>query len=398
MSSKNQYLLVVNVGSTSVKTKLFDSAFKEAASINADYGGDSGMALDGVDVRGQGIRQRLEAGDAKPALIAVFALWRQMLEENRLELSAIGHRVVHGAGLFARPTAVSEEMLERLWRLDAYAPLHNPPNRLGIATAAQCFPVTRQFAVFDTAFHRGIPDYAGRYALPTQISYDFGFYRYGFHGISCQYSVSVAARLLARNPEQLNLIVLHLGGGASITAIRNGVSVDTSMGFSPTEGLIMATRSGDLDPMIAVTLQKSGLSVADWEDLLNHQSGLKGLCGDGDMRSLLLRVEQSEPAALLALDMYCYRIKKYIGAYYAVLGEVAALVFTGAIGANAATVRGRILAGLESMGLLLDEQANQQPYEQDRDISSPASRTRLLVIKANEEREIARQVQDYLAA
>lgn len=398
MSYKNQYLLVVNIGSTSVKTKLFDGALKQVASINADYGSDSGLAMDGTDVRGGVVRQSLPGGNVESALTVVFALWRRMLEDNRLELAAIGHRVVHGAGLFARPTAVSEDMLERLRQLDAYAPLHNPPNRLGIATAVQSFPATRQFAVFDTAFHRGIPDYAGYYALPKQILDDFAFYRYGFHGISCQYSVTVAARLLARKSEQLNLIVLHLGGGASITAIRNGVSVDTSMGFSPSEGLIMATRSGDLDPMIAITLQKSGLSVEEWENLLNHQSGLKGLCGEGDMRSLLLRVEQAEPSALLALDMYCYRIKKYIGAYFAVLGEVDALVFTAGIGAHAAAVRSRILDGLQPMGLLLDEQANRQSYEQDRDISLPASRSRLLVIQADEEREIARQWQNFLAA
>ncbi|MGZ8186081.1 MAG: acetate/propionate family kinase, partial [Methylobacter sp.] len=223
------------------------------------------------------------------------------------------------------------------------------------------------------------------------------FYRYGFHGISCQHSLSAAADLLDRDQATLNLIVLHLGGGASITAIRGGVSVDTSMGFSPVEGLIMSGRCGDLDPMIPLTLQRQGMSLDQLDYLLNHQSGLTGICGKTDMRDILKKAGQGEPTALLALDMYCYRIKKYIGAYCAILGEVSALVFTGGIGEHAPAIRHKILQGLDKLGFSLDLKANQRQTEQIPDISDQNSHSRILVISSEEEREIARQIAVFLA-
>ena len=202
----------------------------------------------------------------------------------------------------------------------------------------------------------------------------------------------MAGQMLNKKPSDLNLIILHLGGGASITAIRKGVSVDNSMGFSPTEGLMMATRCGDLDPMILIALQKSGYSVEQLEDIINHQSGLKGVCGEADMRMLLTRVMENESKAQLALDMFCYRVKKYIGAYYAILGEVSALIFTGGIGVYAPLVRSHILQKLQSLGLFFDAEANEKFSALNGDISVSESATRILIIHAEEEREIARQI------
>jgi acetate kinase len=388
----NGYLLIINVGSTSIKSKLFTCDFHIKAELTADYGTDKGLNIQGTDLSGKSISQTSDtAHDANAALPLIFERWQKLLETSEEKLLAIGHRVVHGASWFQAATLVDAAMLERLNQLDDYAPLHNPFNRLGLTIGASVFPKTPQFAVFDTAFHRHIPDFAGRYAIPENLS-DIAFYRYGFHGLSCQHSLNAAAKLLTQKTENLNLIILHLGGGCSATAVRGGISVDTSMGFSPTEGLIMAGRSGDLDPMILVSLQKTGMSPTELDDLLNHNSGLKGICGDADMRSILHKAEQGEAAASLALEMFCYRIKKYIGAYSAVLGEVSALIFTGGIGEHAPLIRSKILANLEPLGFVLNEASNTQTTTQNCDISTANSRSRILVIAAEEERVCAEQI------
>ncbi len=390
------YLLVVNVGSTSIKSRLFTTDLQPNAALMADYGTPAGLLVEGQDIHGEPIYHSINtAHNTSAALTVVLNHWQHIITNNHLPLVAIGHRVVHGASWFDKVTPINDAILERLPQLDCYAPLHNPFNRLGITMAAECFPDTAQFAVFDTAFHRRIPEHAGRYALPDHLSDKVDFYRYGFHGISCQHSLLATAERLARDPDQLNIIVLHLGGGASATAIRAGVSIDTSMGFSPTEGLIMAGRCGDLDPMILLTLQKEGLSPAQLDDLINKNSGLRGICGDADMRSILQKAEQHDATALLALDMFCYRIKKYIGAYCAILGNVSALVFTGGIGEHASAIRHRILTGLEPLGFVIDEPANQQAAH-NSDISAAASRSRILVIHAEEERVCARQILNFL--
>ncbi|MDD2724239.1 MAG: acetate/propionate family kinase [Methylovulum sp.] len=388
------WLLVVNVGSTSVKTHLFDGDLRDIAVLTADYGRVDGVVIGGQDLQGQMVEEHCgPVGDVSAVLALVLDRWRQWLDAEAWVLAAIGHRIVHGADWFATLTPINPDVLQRLAGLDRYAPLHNPLNRLGVQMACRHFPEVAQFALFDTAFHRNIPEYAGRYAIPASLSSSVAFYRYGFHGISCQHSLTEAARYLACEPAKLNLIVLHLGGGASATAIRAGVGVDTSMGFSPTEGLMMASRSGDIDPMVLLTLQRQGMSVDELDAVLNHRSGLKAICDDTDMRRILLKAGQGDSDALLAIDMFCYRIKKTIGAYCAVLGEVSALVFTGGIGEHAAEIRQRIVTGLEPLGFSIDLVANAR---HEPDISGADSRSRILIIPAEEERVCARQILSFL--
>jgi acetate kinase len=394
----SRLFLVVNVGSTSIKTRLFDTNLHDRAVLNADYSSPAKLVIEGRDYHGVAIHQNMTSShNAEAALAVVLNEWRQIIARGGLLLSAIGHRIVHGASWFDTITPISKEVLDRLVQLDDYAPLHNPFNRVGVTMAANIFPDVPQFAVFDTAFHRTIPEYAGRYAIPEKLAGNVDFYRYGFHGISCQHSLSAAADLLGRDQATLNLIVLHLGGGASITAIRAGVSVDTSMGFSPVEGLIMSGRCGDLDPMILITLQRQGMPLDQLDNILNHQSGLTGICGEADMRDILEKAGQGEPAALLALDMYCYRIKKYIGAYCAILGKVSALIFTGGIGEHAPAIRHKVLQGLDKLGFSLDLEANQRQTEQILQICDHTSYSCILVISSEEEREIARQISGFLA-
>ena len=391
----NNLFLVINIGSTSIKSRLFNGDLLVQAYINASYS-DNTFILESSDFKSHFSQSLKATYSAEKALDVVLTEWQQLLSDNVIELSAIGHRVVHGASWFDSITLLTQDVLDRLIQLDHYAPLHNPLNRLGITKASVFFPETPQFAVFDTAFHRHIPEYAGRYAIPEGLSPKINFYRYGFHGISCQHALSATAEILGCESNNLNLIVLHLGGGASITAIEKGISIDTSMGFSPTEGLIMAGRSGDLDPMIPITLHTEGMSSEQVDHLLNHNSGLQGICGESNMRNILERSTQGDKTAKLAVDMFCYRIKKYLGAYRAILGHVDALVFTGGIGENSAEIRHHILAGLDKIGFLLNRRANENPMGENRLISSASSPTDILVIYAAEEREIARQILTFL--
>ncbi|MEI6745559.1 MAG: acetate/propionate family kinase [Methylococcaceae bacterium] len=390
--------LIVNVGSTSVKTQLFDNNLNIKATLNADYGATNGLSINGVNVQSEKFSHHdASIHDAKNTLAFLYRQWQNWLAENDLSLSAIGHRVVHGGATFTKITLITPDVLNQIAQLDNYAPLHNPPNRLGIEMAQELFANVPQFAVFDTAFHRQIPDYAGRYAIPENLSANVDFYRYGFHGISCQHSVNAAAKLLNKSPEDLNLIILHLGGGASATAVKNGVSVDTSMGFSPTEGLMMASRCGDIDPMIAITLQREGKTLDEINRLFNKQSGLLGVCGETDMRTILNKAEHGDESCHIALNLFCYRVQKYVGAYFAVLnGHVDALIFTGGIGENAPVIRQHILNNLNGLGFLLDSGLNHQPFSSNIDISDASSRSRILVIHAEEEREIAQQIQTFL--
>lgn len=390
--------LIVNVGSTSVKTQLFDDDLNVKATLNADYGATNGLSISGFNFQNEKFSYHDQTiHDAKNTLIFLYSTWQKWLSENHLTLSAIGHRVVHGGANFTKITQITSDVLAQIAKLDNYAPLHNPSNRLGIEIATKSFENVPQFAVFDTAFHRHIPDYAGRYAIPDNLSANVAFYRYGFHGISCQHSVNVGSKMLNKSPENLNLIILHLGGGASATAVKKGVSVDTSMGFSPTEGLVMASRSGDIDPMISITLQREGKTVEDINTLLNKQSGLKGLCGETDMRTILERAEKGDKTCHNALNVFCYRIKKYIGAYFSVLnGNVDALIFTGGIGENAPAIRARILENLDGLGFSLNSNLNTQCFSSNIDISDNKSRSRIFVIHAEEEREIAQQIQSFL--
>jgi acetate kinase len=279
------------------------------------------------------------------------------------------------------------------------APLHNPANLVGIEVALERRPDVPQVAVFDTAFHQTMPPHSFHYALPRALYEDHHIRRYGFHGTSHRYVAKSAAEHLGCPLQELNLITLHLGNGASAAAIQKGESVDTSIGLTPLEGLIMGTRCGDLDPGVHVYLANStGKSMDEVEALLNKESGLKGICGANDMREVKSLADGGYANARLALDMYCYRIKKYIGAYYAVLGSVDAIVFTGGIGENASFIRKGACRGLEGLGIILDDGKNEAVSGELAEIQTDPDAVKILVIPTNEELEIARQTVERIRA
>jgi len=312
--------------------------------------------------------------------------------KNDSELFGVGHRVVHGGELFTKPTIIDDGVLADIRNIIPLAPLHNPHNLLGIEVARKRSPAVPQVAVFDTAFHQTLPPHSFHYALPYDFYTHYGVRRYGFHGTSHFYVAKVAAGYLGRPLEELNLITLHLGNGASAAAIQNGKCIDTSMGLTPLEGLIMGTRCGDIDPAVHFYLmRKAGMSPDDLEKLLNSQSGLKGICGMNDMRQIQQRAEAGDERALLALDMFCYRIRKYIGAYSAVIKKTDAIIFTGGIGENSALVRERTCSGMDNLGISLDPKKNGTVSGKISEIQEDEAAIKLMVIATDEELEIARQ-------
>jgi acetate kinase len=308
------------------------------------------------------------------------------------DLLGIGHRVVHGGEAFREPVLIDEKVVETIRELIPLAPLHNPANLLGIEAARQVFPGVPQVAVFDTAFHQTMPPHAYMYPLPYSFYALHKVRRYGFHGTSHLCVAKKAAAHLGKPVSVLQLITLHLGNGASAAAIRQGRSIDTSMGMTPLEGLVMGTRCGDLDPAIPFYLRRATqMSEKDLEELLNKGSGLKGICGVNDMREILQMAERGEAQAQLALDLYCYRVKKYLGAYFAVLGWVDAVVFTGGIGENAAPIRKRCCQGLEGLGIMVDDRKNEKTLSEVMEIQRDGAPVKVLAVRTQEEREIAEQ-------
>jgi acetate kinase len=298
---------------------------------------------------------------------------------------AVAHRVVHGGERFSAPVLINDSVLAAIQDLSVLAPLHNPVNAVGIEVARRALPELPHVAVFDTAFHATLPPRAFTYAVP----HDWAVRRYGFHGTSHAYVSRAAARMLSRPPQAIDCIVLHLGNGASATAVRAGRSIDTSMGLTPLEGLVMGTRSGDVDPaLVAHVLRTRNLSVDEIDAVLNSRSGLLALAGDNDMREVHRRIAQGDAAAELALDIYCYRVRKYVGAYLAVLGGADAIAFTAGIGENDAIVRSRSLEGLDRLGIVLDDSLNASGGPV---ISAAESAVSVLVIPTDEELEMATQ-------
>jgi len=322
------------------------------------------------------------------------------LTKQLKELFGIGHRVVHGGEIFHEPTVINEKVIAAIREMVPLAPLHNPANLVAIEAALKAYPDVPQVAVFDTAFHQTMPPHAFHYAVPYELYNKYNVRRYGFHGTSHQFVSRQAAAYLGRPLKELDLITLHLGNGASAAAVKGGRSIDTSMGLTPLEGLIMGTRCGDIDPSLPFYIaQRSGMSMNDIDKMLNKESGLKGICGANDMREIISRAEENDVLAALSLDMFCYRIKKYIGAYYAVLGGTDAVIFTGGIGENAALVRKKCCEGLDGLGVSIDTEKNNSPSGEAREINRSASPVKVLVIPANEELEIAVQtVETILAA
>ncbi len=320
-------LLVLNAGSSSLKYKLFDRKT--------------------LEVRVAGIVEEIAEGGYPDAIAQMEAALRDHGVMSLSDVAAIGHRVVHGGERFVESTVIDGEVEAAIEALIPLAPLHNPANLEGIRTARRRAPEVVQVAVFDTAFHQSLPEAVYRYALPQMLYTEMGVRRYGFHGTSHAYVAQKAAERLERPLSKTNLITLHLGNGASACAIRDGRSVETSMGMTPLEGLVMGTRPGDVDPGVLLYLtREKGYTIEQIDRLLNRQSGLKGLCGDSDLRRIHARVAEGDAEAALALESFVHRVRKYIGAYVAVLGRVDALVFTGGIGENDGEVRAMIMKNL----------------------------------------------------
>ncbi|GHG56374.1 acetate kinase [Streptomyces griseocarneus] len=396
MTSHATRVLVLNSGSSSVKYQLLDMAdgARLAVGLVERIGEETSRLAHTPLATGGSKRERVEPiADHAAALNAVAEeLAADGLGLDSPELAAIGHRVVHGGRKFTEPTVITDEVVAEIERLIPVAPLHNPANITGIRTAQGLRPDLPQVAVFDTAFHTTMPESAARYAIDVETADAHRIRRYGFHGTSHAYVSRETARLLGKDPSEVNVIVLHLGNGASASAVRGGRCVDTSMGLTPLEGLVMGTRSGDLDPAVIFHLARTaGMSVDEIDSLLNKKSGLIGLCGDNDMREIRRRIDEGDERAELAFDIYVHRLKKYIGAYYAVLGRVDAVAFTAGVGENAAPVREAAVAGLEELGLAVDADLNGIRSDAARLISPEHARVAVAVVPTDEELEIATQ-------
>jgi acetate kinase len=392
-------VLVINSGSSSIKYQLFGMpAGKVMAAGAVERIGEAEALHRHRDSDGSETSRVMPVADHREGLQHIGILLKKSGAVSDLsELSAIGHRVVHGGEAFRQPTRIDNEVIQRIGEMIPLAPLHNPANLTGIEVAMQQAPGVPQVAVFDTAFHQSIPPHAYRYALPEELYARNKVRRFGFHGSSHYYVAKQAAAFLGAPLRSLNLITLHLGNGASAAAIRQGQSIDTSMGMTPLEGLIMGTRCGDIDPAIHFYLgREAALDSAQLEHLFNKESGMKGICGDNDMRGVHRLADAGDTRAQLALDMYCYRIKKYIGAYSAVLGQVDAVVFTGGVGENDIRVRMQIISEMDSLGLVIDCDKNRQQATGSFAAHRDDSRVAILVVPTNEELEIALQTVDCL--
>ncbi|MFH9860164.1 acetate kinase [Streptomyces sp. NPDC017202] len=388
-------VLVLNSGSSSVKYQLLDMSDRSrlAQGLVERIGEQTSRLRHTPLATGVSREWSGPVADHDAALKAVAEeLAKDGLGLDSPELAAIGHRVVHGGKHFTEPTVIDERVLAEIERLIPVAPLHNPANLTGIRTARALRPDLPQVAVFDTAFHTTMPESAARYAIDVRTADEHRIRRYGFHGTSHAYVSRATAELLGRAPEEVNVIVLHLGNGASASAVRGGKCVDTSMGLTPLEGLVMGTRSGDADPAVIFHLARvGGMSIDEIDTLLNKKSGLIGLCGDNDMREIGRRIDEGDEQAKLAFDIYIHRLKKYIGAYYAVLGRVDAVAFTAGVGENAARVRAAAVAGLETLGLAVDDGLNAVRSDRSRLISPADARVKVAVVPTDEELEIATQ-------
>jgi acetate kinase len=362
-------VLVLNCGSSSIKHRLFEMP----GDVELSRGSIEGIGAGGpVATHSEGLQTICDELGADPDIVA--------------------HRVVHGGERFIAPTLIDDEVVAELDRLNPLAPLHNPANVIGIRLAREWFPQATHVAVFDTAFHATLPLYASRYAIPKRLATEHGVRRYGFHGSSHAWASQRAAELLDRPLEELRLVILHLGAGASATAVLGGKSIDTSMGMTPMEGLVMATRSGDIDPGVLLFLERElGMTAAEVDHLLNRESGLRGYCEEADLREVLRRADASDPDAQLAVEAYVYRIVKYVGAYAVALGGLDAVVFTAGVGERSAPIRAMVAERLSLFGAKLDHIANEEQTREDRAFHTGDSDVALLIIATNEELQIARE-------
>lgn len=385
-------VLVLNCGSSSVKYQFIDTDKKLALAKGlVDRIGMAGAVLSHQRYDGDQIKISGEILDHQIAIeyvLAVLLSKNHGVIDDKKDIEAVGHRVVHGGETFSGSVLITDEVIKALQDNIELAPLHNPPNIKGIQAATRILPGTPQVGVFDTAFHSHMPPKAYLYGIPYELYRKYKIRRYGFHGTSHLYVSRKAAELMGRKYEDLKIITAHLGNGCSMAAVNKGISVDTTMGFTPLEGLLMGTRSGDLDPQVILyVMGKEGLSLNEAATMLNKHSGLIGISGESsDMREILAAVKDQHQRAKHAFDIFCYRIKKYVGAYASAMGGVDALVFTGGIGENSYEVREEVCRDMEFMGIQLDLLRNQNNSEL---ISNDSSKVKVFRIPTNEELVIA---------
>jgi acetate kinase len=400
-------ILVLNCGSSSIKYKLFNMESNEVvAQGGVEKIGMKGSFLKLTLPNGQKVQLEGEILEHRAGIEYIFGV---LLSEkygcikSLDEIDAVGHRVVHGGERFNKSVLITDEVIEMLEECIELAPLHNPPNLKGIFAIKELLPDTPQVSVFDTAFHQTMPDYAYVYGLPYSLYEKYGIRRYGFHGTSHRYVSKRACEFLNVPYESQRIITAHIGNGVSITAIKNGKSIDTSMGMTPVEGLMMGTRSGDLDPgVISYIMEKERMSALGVSTLLNKFSGVLGISGiSSDMREIEAGIKENNPRAILAMNTYNYRIKntynmKYVGAYSAVLGGVDILVFTGGVGENQWVTRSTVCENMEYMGIELDEELNRSVRAKEVVISKPTSKVKVLIIPTDEELTIAKDTMEIL--
>ena len=395
-------ILVVNCGSSSLKFQLINMDNDEVlASGRCDRIGGEGIDkpfLEYKDRTGLKTRDEMDIPNHTDAFEKVV---KYLLNEERgaikdlSEISAIGHRIVNGGPKFTKPVLITEQVMKDYKEAIEYAPLHNPAHIQGIEACTKIMPNIPQALIFDTSFHSTIPEKAALYAIPYKYYEEYGIKRYGAHGTSHKYITKEAAKVLGKSQEEINIISCHLGNGASIAAVKNGKCIDTSMGLTPLEGLIMGTRSGDLDPaVLGFIMKKENISIDEMMTTLNKKSGLLGITGKtGDIRDLKELEKQGDKMASLALDMFAYRVKKYIGSYMAVLGHVDAIIFEGGIGEHNPDVISRCVTGLEELGIVFDNSHNDNEQYEGK-ISMPESKIQMYVIPTNEELEIAEETME----
>ena len=395
-------ILVVNCGSSSLKYQLIEMENGEVlASGKCDRIGVKGIESPFVEYKGKDGKKLRKELDLPNHTVAFEEVVKFLLNpetgaiKDLSEINGIGHRIVNGGPTFTGSVLVTDEVMKRYTGAIEYAPLHNPAHIQGIEACTKIMPGIPQVLVFDTSFHSTIPEEASLYAIPYEYYEKYGIKRYGAHGTSHKYITKQAAKVLGKNKEDINIISCHLGNGASIAAVKNGKCVDTSMGLTPLEGLVMGTRSGDLDPaVLEFVMKKENLNIDEMMTVLNKKSGLLGITGiTGDIRDLKELIKKGNEKAKLAVDMFAYRVKKYIGSYMAVLGHVDAIIFEGGIGEHNPDVIAKAVSGLEELGIKFDNSHNDDEMYEGI-ISMPDSKKKKNIIPTNEELEIAEETME----
>ena len=392
-------ILIINCGSSSIKYRVFAA---ESAGVPENLAGGtvSGLGQSGAmlehEFQGRSLAWKLDRPNHRQGLASIMEVLLHPEHgplKDLSEVRLVGHRTVHGGEGFNSAVVIGQEVIAKIERCIPLAPIHNPANLEGIRQAQALLPKATHVAVFDTAFHQTLPARAFVYALPYELYQQHGIRRFGFHGTSCRYVSQRAAELNGQPLKKSRMVICHLGNGVTVAAVQNGCSIDTSLGFTPLEGAMMGTRCGDLDPGVLLYLQREmGMSHEQVDEMLNRQSGLLGVSGrSNDMRELIQAADDGDRQCALAVEMFAYRLKKYIGAYAAAMGGIDTLIFTGGIGENSPRIRELVLKGLGFMDIELDPQLNADPGQEDRIISRQGARVAVAVVRTKEELMIARE-------